>query len=75
MIRTKKRESSPRRWQLYGRKANTGGGGRGGNLMAGVIASHAKNAEDASELLEGFQRLTQRFLTVWIDDEKRDLLN
>ena len=44
-------------------------------LMAGVVASHAKNAEDASELLEGIQKLTQRFVSSWIDDEKRDLLN
>jgi hypothetical protein len=44
-------------------------------LMAGVVASHAKNADDASELLEGIQKLTQRFVSAWIDDEKRDLLN
>ena len=44
-------------------------------LMAGVVASHAKNAEDASELLEGIQRLTQRIVSSWVHDEKRDLLH
>jgi hypothetical protein len=44
-------------------------------LMAGVVASHAKDAEDASELLDRIQKLCERFVSSWMDDEKPDLLN
>ena len=44
-------------------------------LMAGVVASHAKDQDDASELLEGIYSLARRFVRAWINDEKRGLPN
>ena len=38
-------------------------------LLAGVIASHAKDAKDGAQLLEAIHGLAERFLNAWLNDE------
>jgi hypothetical protein len=44
-------------------------------LLAGVLASHAKNAEDGAQLLEAIHGLAERFLKSWLNDEAPSSLN